>query len=279
MGGTGNDQQGLPMDELNNGNAMEQDILRRLAATRAAGLPMGQDNSPFGMGTSSMMGGPGAMFGQAMPTNLGAANHGVSSGGASSDPRLSMMHQQADREEELLFQLLLARRRRQNEIQHDVQQDSERAQVGFADEILRLRQAGNVAAASSAAMFAADQDQLQQLQQQQQQSMLPPMFQGGSGLNLGGSNPFAMMQDQGGHGGLRAPGIATNTFAGGRRFDDFLLRSQQHQPQDSILASFEQQRIEPSSSRYLSSFHQQAAGFMDLSNKRIFSEDTKMGEN
>lgn len=273
MGNNNEQQEGQNQDDMNNMSLMDQDMLRRIATSRAAaGLPMGQqDGNAFGMSGANMMGGVG-MFGQnTMSQNQlvgGSATMGQGAGGG--DPRF--MIQQADREEELLLQLLLARRRRQ-ELQQDLGQDSsaaDRAQHGnFADELMRLRQAG-----SASAMFGADAEQLQQ-----QQSMLPTtMFPPGAGLNFPGANPFAMMQDQAGPTGRRTPNIATNTFAGGRRFDDFLLRTQQHQPQDSLFAGFsgDPQRLEPSSSRLLS-LQQQAAGFMDIGNKRGFGENLKIG--
>jgi hypothetical protein len=261
-------------DDLN-ANLNDQELLRRFQASRGAGLPMPQDTGAFaGLAPG------GGMYGQGVVPNQfpGGPPPGASSSAAGGHPHFPMMqqHHPHDREEDLLLQLLLARRRRQ-ELQLDLQ-DSERAQTGsFADELFRLRQAGNAAAASSAAtaaMFAADQEQQHQHFQQQQQGGLPPMFPQTAGLNLPPGNPF-MMQDQASTGFI-PPGLATNAFAGGRRFDDYLLRTQHNQPQESILAglSSDQQRIEPSPARFLS-FQQQAGGFMDLGNKRAFGDDFK----
>lgn len=285
----GNEQQHLQQsqDDSNIG-IMDQDILRRLAASRATGFPMshGQDVNPFGSGV--MMGASGTLpvFGQNMTQNQLVGGPGMGTGNGSG---FSMM-QQADREDELLLQLLLARRRRQ-ELQQDLQQDSDRhsSQTGnFADELMRLRQAGNMTAASSASATSAmftDQDQLVHSQLQQQQggtvlasSMFPSGVGMGVGMNIPSSHPFAMMQDQNGStGGLtvRGQGMATNAFAGGRRFDDFLLRT--HQPQDPMILaglSGEQQRLEPSS-RFVS-LQQQAASFMDFNSKRLFGEEFKI---
>lgn len=264
-------------DDTNMG-VMDPDILRRLAASRTTGFPMSQDGNPFGAGVMVGSGGS-SMFGQNMVQNqlAGGAPGGLGTGNSTG---FSMM-QQTERGDELFLQLLLARRRRQ-EMQQDLQQDSERAQTGnFADELMRLRQAGNMAAASSAATAAMFTDQEQLQLHQQQQGMLPSMFPVpvGVGLNIPTSHPFAMMQDQG-NTGLRTQGIATNSFAGGRRFDDFLLRTQQLQSQDSmVLAGFaagEQQRLDPSSSRFMA-YQQPNSGFMDFNNnKRLFGDDFKI---
>ena len=286
----GNEQQHLQQsqDDSNMG-IMDQDILRRLAASRATGFPMahGQDVNPFGSGV--MMGASGSLpvFGQNMTQNQLVGAPGMTGMGTSNGTGFSMM-QQADREDELLLQLLLARRRRQ-ELQQDLQQDSDRhsTQTGnFADELMRLRQAGNMTAASSAATSSAmftDQDQLHtQLQQQQggaviPSSMFPPGVGMGVGMSIPSSHPFAMMQDQNGPSGgltVRGQGMTTNTFAGGRRFDDFLLRT--HQPQDPMILaglSGDQQRLEPS--RFVS-LQQQAANFMDFNSKRLFGDELKI---
>ncbi len=287
----GNEQHQLHQteDDTNMG-VMDQDILRRLAASRATGFSMTQDSNPF-VGGGVMMGPGGQMFGQNITQNQLVGGAPGMGGGNSTG--FTMM-QQAERGDELFLQLLLARRRRQ-EMHQDLQQDPERAQQqqqqqpqqqqnpgNFANELMRLRQAGNMAAASSAATAAmfTDQEQYQLQQQQQQdifQGMLPSMFAPGVGLNMPVSHPFAMMQDQGGN-HLRTPGIATNAFVGGRRFDDFLLRTQ-HQPQDSMvlagLVGEQQHLLEPTSSR-LMSLQKQAAGFMDFSNKRVYGEESKM---
>lgn len=260
-------------DDLN-ANLNDQELLRRFQASRGGGLSAPQDTGAFAGLTPG-----GGMYGQGVAPNQfpGGPSPGAGSSASGGHPHFPMMqHHPHDREEELLLQLLLARRRRQ-ELQLDLQ-DSERAQTGsFADELFRLRQAGNAAAASSAAtaaMFAADQEQQHQHFQQQQQGGLTPMFPQTAGLNLPPGNPF-MMQDQAST-GLIPPGLATNAYAGGRRFDDYLLRTQHNQPQESILTglSSDQQRIEPSPARFLS-FQQQAGGFMDLGNKRAFGDDFK----
>jgi hypothetical protein len=286
----GNEQQHLQQgqDDSNMG-IMDQDILRRLAASRATGFPMnhGQDVNPFGSGV--MMGASGSLpvFGQNVTQNQLVGAPGMTGMGTGNGTGFSMM-QQADREDELLLQLLLARRRRQ-ELHQDLQQDTDRhnAQTGnFADELMRLRQAGNMTASSSAATSAMfnDQDQLHtQLQQPQggaviPSSMFPPGVGMGVGMNIPSSHTFAMMQDQNGPAGglsVRGQGMATNSFAGGRRFDDFLLRT--HTPQDPmILAGLasDQQRIEPSS-RFVS-LQQQAANFMDFNSKRLFGDEMKI---
>ena len=237
-------------DDLN--QASDQELLRRLAASRAVnGLPP-QDSAMYGMGSryGPTQGGPG-MFGQ------GPAGQSRSSTGATGvDSRFSMM-QQAE-EEELLLQLLLARRRRQ-----DTHQDGppdRHNHTAFADELLRLRQAGNAAAASSAAtaaMFAADQEH-QMYNQQQGPSMRGNPMRGNP---MFGNAPGFMMQDQ----GHMMSGLNSNFASGGRRLDDYLLRTQQQHPQESILAGDGQQRIELSQSRFLSLHQQQqASGFMDM---------------
>lgn len=258
-------------NDLDNNNdvATDQELLRRMAASRAAGLNMSQGGNSFG-GT-----GPGAsaaMFGQGVtPNQFSAANSGVGTGSG-----FPMMHGQAgDREEELLLQLLLARRRRQ-EI-HDFQAPA----TTESDELIRLRQAGNAAAASSAAtaaMFAADQDQqIHHLQQQQQQGGFPSMFNSAGGLSLNAGANF-MMQDQMRNSNLN--NFNPNSLPNGRRFDDYLLQTQRNQSQESVLGGMnpDQQRIELSPSRFLSLQKQQQGGIGDFGNKRAFGDEMKMGD-
>jgi hypothetical protein len=224
-----------------------------------------------------------SMFGQGMSSNqnpfVGASALRSVQGGAQ-----SMM--QADREEELLLQLLIARRRRQDF--HDPTGNASSSSndgAALADELLRLRQAQSAAGASSAAALAmfsgGDQQQMSQSNQQQSAgsmlsnnpsgfggSNMPPGFsQIASGLNLPSNPPFGGLMNQNSSSGISM----------GRRFDDYLLRTQQQQhKQEAIMGSGgpEQQRIELSPSRLLATFPNMGQGgpnFLDLGGANQFA--------
>jgi hypothetical protein len=279
-------------DSMNAGN--DQDFLLRLAASRSAfgGMPMMQGQ----LGDSQMSAGASgnyntALQGRHFSNNMSASNQGSQSasamfgqhqggqsasamfgqGGVSSNQlagatgrnstgqapgieRLNSM-MQADREEELLLQLLVARRRRQD------QGAPAAAENVMGDELFKLRQAGNAAAASSAAtaaMFNAERQANMQpmpipsLGLQGAHSMLPPygarqttgsmpsnFGQSGGGMNMPPAPPFLGMNSQDASGNMRntAPGRL-------RAIDDYLLgNSRQQQHQDTM--------IEHSPSRFL----------------------------
>ena len=240
-----------------------------------------------GTGSSSANPASAAMFGQGVTPNqhpfaTGAAgglrNVQGSSQANSMDRVTSMM--QADREEELLLQLLIARRRRQ-EFQDSSGNNAPQNESSLADELLRLRQAQSAAGASSAAALAMfDQQQASQSNQQQQlpsnssgfvPTNIPAGFSQGtnsSGLNLP-TPPFVnagMMGQSSGSSGM--PSNTSNRLpVMGRRFDDYLLRSQQHK-QEAIMGTgvADQQRIELSPSKILGSFPHgnQGPSFLDL---------------
>mmetsp|Transcript_10620 Transcript_10620/g.16943 ORF Transcript_10620/g.16943 Transcript_10620/m.16943 type:complete len:517 (+) Transcript_10620:238-1788(+) len=253
---------------MNSSGVSDQELLRRLQASRGGGLSgMGDGNAFSGSAAS------GGMF---------AAQGGGGAGSAGPG---------GDREEEFLLQLLYARRRR---AQEQLQQQNAAAVDGmgggavdrsaFADELLRLRQAGN-ATAATAAMFAGDGSdammaQQQALQQQQQQQQLQQFqqaagvgygFGGGAGMFPQSMNMNMNMNLASGAGpAFMMPGdqmAGSAAFAGGRvGFDDYLLRTQpHHNSQDMIRAgALDQQRIELSPSRFLALQQQQQQGFAGL---------------
>ena len=249
--------------------------------------------SGAGTGSSGTNAASAAMFGQGVTPNQHAFATGAAGGlrniqggsqANSMDRFTSMM--QADREEELLLQLLIARRRRQELHQDSSGNTAPQNDSALADELLRLRQAQSAAGASSAAALAMfDQQQLPQSNQQQQLSTntsglvptnLPAGFSqasSGSGLNLP-SPPFANAGMMGQSSG--SSGMSSNTSnrlpSMGRRFDDYLLRSQQYK-QEAIIGTgvADQQRIELSPSKILGNFPHgnQGPSFMDLGGSSI----------
>jgi hypothetical protein len=236
----------------------------------AGGGPGGPGSGPSGMGMMGMnmnhmnmnmgMGGMGPMSMNLPVTGSsnvvgGAGGRQVPSGGAG----LSMM-QNSDREEELLLQLLYARRRRaQQEVA--LQQDFGATTGGaggdeplptdrtstFADELFRLRQAGNAAAASSAAtaaMFSSGSDpdgagnsamaQFQQQQQQQQhhhqlQQQQHHQFQQQGGFGGAGAGP-----NSGGHPMFSHPGGLNMNLGGAAPFG---MMSSDHHPMQGLVPS------------------------------------------
>jgi hypothetical protein len=253
----------------------DQELLRRFRASRAAaGMGGFMDTSNF-VGNSAAAGMfPGAAGQGGLNSTAGVSGTGGSTG-VMGGPGNN------DREEEFLLQLLYARRRRaaQEQLQGMQQHHGGDGMVGtdrsaFADELLRLRQAGN-ATATTAAMFSDNQDNLNAQQQFQQQQQQMQQFQQGAGLgygftgsatagmfpqsmgmnfNAGAGNAFGMMQAE----------QMSGAFGGTGRvgFDDYILGTQHHHhPQEAIRAgASEQQRIELSPSRFLALQHQQQQG-------------------
>ena len=283
-------------DANNGGDGMnagtDQDFLRRLAASRSSfgGIPMMQGQ----LGDSQMAGAPGnyntALQGRHFSSNMNGSNQGGQSAsamfgqnqggqfGQGSAPsqlagatgannmrqapgmeRLTSM-MQADREEELLLQLLVARRRRQE--LHGDQGAPAVAENAMGDELFKLRQAGNAAAASSAAtaaMFNAErQGNMQPMPipslglqgghnmlspygaRQSTGSNMPSTFgqAGGMNMSMPPAPPFLGMNSQDVSGNLRntAPGRL-------RAIDDYLMGTSRQQHQDTM--------IEHSPSRFL----------------------------
>ena len=216
------------------------ELFRRMVASRAAvGLPpMPAETGIFGGSRFEGVTNASAMFGQGGDSSQFSGASSETNGSPGVDARFSTIQQQQQQqqqqagEDELLLQLLLARRRRKEP------------------------------SSATATMFAADQEQ--QLVQQQQPGVTrgaPSMFAPGANL---------MVQEQAA-GGLRPGGLNSNMFgAGGRHhFDDYLLRTQQQQPQDSIFSGVpvDQQRIEFNPSRFFSrqqKQQQQVFNFMDF---------------
>jgi hypothetical protein len=273
-------------DGMNAGT--DQDFLRRLAASRTAfgstggiGLPMMQgslDDShaaalqgrhfPSNMSGASNQCGPGAsaaLFGQGVAPNQFA---GASPAGPNNMPKAPGLGSinglmQNDREEDLLLQLLMAKRRRQD--LHGDQGPPTVNENVMGDELMRLRQLGNAAAASSAAtaaMFNAERQaaNMQPLamppsitgmpgahnmlspygaRQTTGSNMLPsnfgpPVHGGMNGMNMNMPQaPFLGMNSQDHVSGNLLPGSLGNTAPGRLRvLDDYLLntsRQQQHQ--------------------------------------------------
>ena len=195
-----------------------------------------------------------AMFGQGgAPNQLAGAtgaNNMRQAPGTGMERLNSMM--QADREEELLLQLLVARRRRQE--LHGDQGPPAAAENAMGDELFKLRQAGNAAAASSAAtaaMFNAERQGNMQpmpipsLGLQGGHSMLSPYGArqstgsnmpsnfgqaGGMNMNMPPAPPFLGMNSQDVSGNLRntAPGRL-------RAIDDYLMGNPRQQHQDTMI--------------------------------------------
>ena len=305
-------------DDFNSIN--DQEFLRRLASSRSVGLSMQQqlgDNknaiggtlggaisgstgafnpasvrsSHFSPSINSNVphqGGSGgtAMFGQVNSIHNFPGTHAVAPGLRGAPVAAERM--QADREEELLLQLLIARRRRQELNQDPGAVVGATQQDVLADELMRLRQAGNAAAASSAAtaaMFAEHKAAQQQSQSRVSSNLsasLPGGFsrQAGSNMNFPPAPPFShhhSMLRPDASSSLRPSSLNSGpcSLHVGRGFDDYLLRTQQPQHQEAILAGGQPERLELSPSRFLSMQQARSGqGFLCLDlgmqNKRAF---------
>ncbi|KAG7356878.1 HMG high mobility group box-containing protein [Nitzschia inconspicua] len=230
------------MNPLSNMNAMnDQELFLRLQASRAAG-------GGGGFAVDGMFGGAGM---------------GAGTGGG---------------DDEIFNQLMYARRLRALQLQQ--QQNAGdgaiggagHAASGTADDLLRLRQAGNATAATAAAMFSGSNDtndlamaqQQRQLQQQQQQFQHFQHFQQQVGYGFGGGPsgmfPSSMNMNMNlplgaGPSFMMQAAAADHAFGGGRGFDDYILMTQHHHPQEAIRSgNADQQRLSPS--RFLA-FQQQ----------------------
>jgi hypothetical protein len=276
-------------DGMNAGT--DQDFLRRLAASRSAfgGLPMMQGQ----LGDSQMAGASGnynpALQGRHFPSNMNANNQGGQSASAmfgqgvspnqfgqgvspnqfagASGPnnmrqgpggvdRLNSM-MQVDREDELLLQLLVARRRRQE--LHGDQGPAGNENV-MGDELLRLRQAGNAAAASSAAtaaMFNAERQANMQpnsipstglqgahnnmlssygARQTNSGSNMPSNYGQSGGMLMPPAPPFFLgMNSQDASGNLRPGSLGNTAPARLRVLDDYLLSTSRQHHQESMI--------------------------------------------
>jgi hypothetical protein len=262
-----------------------QEFLMRLAASRTtgfAGLPMTQRP----VGDSQIAGGASGNYNPALlqggrhfSSNMSASNQGGQSALAMFGQGVSSPNQhagtsgpnnirqapgierlnsrmQADREEELLLQLLIARRRRQD--LHGDQGAPAITENVTGDELLRLRQAGNAAAASSAAMFNAERQANMQPQsipwstgrqgahdilspygaRRTSGSTMPSNFGQAGGMNMPPAPPYHGMNSQDSSGNLRR-GNSGNTAPGTRLpivdncIDDYLLSTSRQQYQDA----------------------------------------------
>jgi guanyl-specific ribonuclease Sa len=236
----------LDEDAVNANNSISnnnQDLMRRLQAT--GGFPM--DGNAFMFGPQGAMGGTGA----------------------------------GDQDD--LLQLMYARRLRAlGQLPDGV--------GGTTDDLLRLRQAGNATAATAAMFSGSDNVELSQLQlqQQQQQQQQFQQFQQaanmGYGFGGGGMFPQSMGMN------MAFPPGASQAFMmqaaadqmpggfGGRGFDDYLLRTQQHNAQEAIRGVHaEQQRIELSPSRFLAMQQQQQPAGMGMMDPMGSNKDDDKG--